>query len=40
VLGCAVTLSLAAQVVEAEFTAIGWIAAAVPARREGLRFVA
>src|SRR5690349_12823993 len=31
VLGCAVTLSLAAQVVEAEPSAIGWIAAAVPA---------
>jgi hypothetical protein len=31
VLACAVTLSLAAQVVEAEPTPIGWIAAAVPA---------
>ncbi|MEV4753636.1 DUF2637 domain-containing protein [Micromonospora sp. NPDC049559] len=31
VLGCAVTLSLAAQVVEAEPSPIGWIAAAVPA---------
>jgi hypothetical protein len=31
VLGCAVTLSLAAQVVEAELSPIGWIAAAVPA---------
>lgn len=31
VLACAVTLSLAAQVVEAEPTIIGWIAAAVPA---------
>ena len=31
VLGCAVTLSLAAQVVEAEASPIGWIAAAVPA---------
>ena len=31
VLGCAVTLSLAAQVVEAEPSVIGWIAAAVPA---------
>ncbi|WP_432907832.1 DUF2637 domain-containing protein [Micromonospora matsumotoense] len=31
VLGCAVALSLAAQVVEAEASPIGWIAAAVPA---------
>lgn len=31
VLGCAVTLSLAAQVVEAEASPIGWIAAAIPA---------
>jgi hypothetical protein len=31
VLGCAVTLSLAAQVVEAEPSPVGWIAAAVPA---------
>ncbi|WBB69297.1 DUF2637 domain-containing protein [Micromonospora sp. WMMD812] len=31
VLACAVTLSLAAQVVEAEPSPIGWIAAAVPA---------
>ncbi|WP_091459142.1 DUF2637 domain-containing protein [Micromonospora inyonensis] len=31
VLACAVTLSLAAQVVEAEQSPIGWIAAAVPA---------
>jgi hypothetical protein len=31
VLGCAVTLSLAAQVAEAEPSPIGWIAAAVPA---------
>ncbi len=31
VLACAVTLSLAAQVVEAEPSIIGWIAAAVPA---------
>ncbi|WP_433090339.1 DUF2637 domain-containing protein [Dactylosporangium sp. CA-052675] len=31
VLGCAVVLSLAAQVVEAEPSPIGWIAAAVPA---------
>jgi hypothetical protein len=31
VLGCAVVLSLAAQVVEAEPTPIGWIAAAIPA---------
>ncbi|WP_281900095.1 DUF2637 domain-containing protein [Micromonospora humidisoli] len=31
VLACAVTLSLAAQVVEAEASPIGWIAAAVPA---------
>ena len=31
VLGCAVTLSLAAQVVEAEPSPIGWTAAAVPA---------
>ncbi len=31
VLACAVTLSLAAQVVEAEPSVIGWIAAAVPA---------
>lgn len=31
VLGCAVVLSLAAQVVEAEPSPIGWIAAAIPA---------
>ncbi|MFD0787059.1 DUF2637 domain-containing protein, partial [Micromonospora azadirachtae] len=31
VLACAVTLSLAAQVVEAEPSIIGWVAAAVPA---------
>jgi hypothetical protein len=31
VLGCAVTLSLSAQVVEAEPSPVGWIAAAVPA---------
>lgn len=31
VLGCAVALSLAAQVVEAEASLIGWIAAAIPA---------
>src|SRR5690242_2934593 len=31
VLSCAVTLSLAAQVVEAEPSLVGWIAAAVPA---------
>ncbi|MFI5834862.1 DUF2637 domain-containing protein [Micromonospora sp. NPDC051300] len=31
VLACAVTLSLAAQVVEAEPSVIGWVAAAVPA---------
>ncbi|MFB9234077.1 DUF2637 domain-containing protein [Plantactinospora siamensis] len=31
VLACAVTLSLAAQVVEAEPSTIGWVAAAVPA---------
>jgi hypothetical protein len=31
VLACAVALSLAAQVVEAEFSVIGWLAAALPA---------
>jgi Protein of unknown function (DUF2637) len=31
VLGCAVTMSLSAQVVEAEASLIGWIAAAIPA---------
>ena len=31
VLACAVTLSLSAQVVEAERSPIGWIAAAIPA---------
>nr|BFE63981.1 hypothetical protein GCM10020063_085070 [Dactylosporangium thailandense] len=31
VLGCAVALSLAAQVVEAEASLIGWVAAAIPA---------